>query len=335
MNQSLVSLKPHNTFGVEAWARSCHVINCIEEAQQQLNESGLPDLILSGGSNVLLARPIIERVWINRISGKTIQHQNNGKALVYLGAGEPWDDAVAWTLDQNAYGLENLSLIPGCCGAAPIQNIGAYGVEIAQWMHRVGVLNLTTAEHLWFTNDECDFSYRHSRFRNVDHFPFLITGIELNLSSKPKVNCNYPALAEELQHANINSITPQQIRTAVTAIRRRKLPDPSELGNAGSFFKNPIIDTTMLKALPQKYSDLPRWEMPDQRVKISAAWLIDQCGFKGHRQGDAAVHDKHALVIVNHGNASGQELLSLSELIQSTVHEKTGVWLEPEPTIIR
>ncbi|MCG8464207.1 MAG: UDP-N-acetylmuramate dehydrogenase [Xanthomonadales bacterium] len=333
MNTAPHALKTLNTFGVEAWAQSLHTLHKPEAIAPLLDQHGAPDLLLGGGSNVLLVQQSFQQVWLNRLMGRTVLARDTRTVRIRLQAGEPWDAAVAWCLAQGAFGLENLSLIPGCCGAAPIQNIGAYGVEIAQFIHRVEAMDLNSGAVHHLAANECDFAYRHSIFRSPEGKRWLILAIELNLSATFQPTLDYPGLRQLDDQNAAAELTAQQIRQAVIALRRSKLPDPSLLGNAGSFFKNPIVASTQLEQLLSAYPQLPHWPH-EQGAKLSAAWLIQHCGLKGYRQGDAAVHANHALILVNHGMASGAELWQLAQNIQSTVHQKTGVRLEPEPQIL-
>lgn len=334
MNTAPHALKALNTFGVEAWAQSLHSLQKPEDIAPLLDQHGAPDLLLGGGSNVLLVRQTFQQVWLNRLMGRAVLERNAQAVRVRLQAGEPWDEAVAWCLDQGAYGLENLSLIPGCCGAAPIQNIGAYGVEIAQFIHRVEAMDLASGAIHYLAADECDFAYRHSIFRSTEGKRWLILAVELNLSNTFTAKLNYPGLQQLGDRYASAELTAQHVREAVIALRRSKLPDPAQLGNAGSFFKNPIVTSAQLEQLLRTYPQLPHWPH-EQGAKLSAAWLIQQCGLKGYRQGDAAVHTHHALILVNHGAATGAELWQLAQAVQSQVLSESGVQLEPEPQILR
>ena len=328
------ALRGLNTFGVEAWTQQLEVLSGSSQAYALWQRHGTPDLLLGGGSNVLLVRRQFGQVWLNRIHERQVLHRGNDQVRVRLGAGENWDQTVAWCLQQQAYGLENLSLIPGLCGAAPIQNIGAYGVEIAAFIHCVEALDLHCGAIQRLSAAQCDFAYRHSLFRTAPGARWLILAVELDLHARPRPVLDYPGIRETLAQWQADTTDPQQIRRAVIHIRRSKLPDPVQLGNAGSFFKNPLVSPAATADLLARYPALPHWPQPGGQVKLSAAWLIDQCGFKGCRQGDAGVHNQHALVLVNHGKASGDELLALARHIQQRVREQFGIMLEAEPRIV-
>lgn len=330
------ALKAFNTFGVEAYATHITQLKSTDDAINQWQQQGPPDLILGSGSNVLLMRQHFDRVWLNRITGRQVLERNAKHVRMRFGAGENWDEAVAWSLDQGAYGLENLSLIPGRCGAAPIQNIGAYGVELASFVHAVEWLELNSGIRQRYNRAQCNFSYRNSYFREQPLCRILILALELDLYPEANLSLEYPGVQQEITALGLQKTTAQNVRKAIIGMRRRKLPDPEILGNAGSFFKNPIISPSRAAELTRQFPAMPSW--PDKssaRIKLSAAWLIDQCGYKGYRTGDAGVHQHHALVLVNHGRASGQDILNLATEIQQTVQSRFGIQLAPEPLIIR
>lgn len=334
-------LRPYNSFHVPAWAERFIIIDSETALEQYWKQSGAPELILGGGSNLLLVKQQLGTVWLNRLLGREIVPIQGDHIRIRLGAGEKWDQAVAWSLAQGAYGLENLSLIPGSCGAAPIQNIGAYGVEIASFISRVNVFDFSTGRATSLTRKECDFAYRHSLFRSNEGRRYFITSIELDLprlpaNGQPEMHLDYPGLRETLRQlgADLAGVTPTQVRAAIIQLRRSKLPDPEQLGNAGSFFKNPIISPEQWLSLCARIPEAPHWPQADGRIKLSAAWLIQSCGLKGYRVGDAAVHAQHALVLVNHGNATGHELWNLAQTIQAQVFQRYAISLEAEPLII-
>ena len=331
------SLKHLNSFSVEARAGQLLELETDSDIHGFIADhrfDAATDLILGGGSNVLFAGDVEGTVILNRVRGKYIVEQSAEDALVEACAGENWHQLVLWCLDQGLSGIENLSLIPGFTGAAPIQNIGAYGVELADVLHSVQTLDLQSGEPRDFTCHECHFAYRDSRFKSADAGKYLITGIRLRLQRKFTPRLAYKGLAEELSSMGIKTPTARQVSEAVIRIRRRKLPDPEITGNAGSFFKNPVVSLVAAEALEKEFSGLPVYPTGDQ-AKLSAAWLIEQCGWKGRSLGGAAVSEQHALVLVNKGNATGSDILALADAIQASVLERFGIKLQPEPLIIR
>lgn len=331
------SLKKLNSFSVDA---RCGQLLTLEQSQdlETLVSDQLfdpkTDIILGGGSNVLFASDIPGRVVLNRITGKRIVSDTGADVLIEASGGENWHQLVMWSLEQGLSGIENLSLIPGLTGAAPMQNIGAYGVELADVLDSVQVLELATGDKREFAHDECQFAYRDSRFKTADAGRFLITGIRLRLQRNFEPKLDYSGVRDELEVMAVGKPTARQVSDAVIRLRQRKLPDPAVIGNAGSFFKNPVIQRSKAEALEKQFPGLPVYPLNEQLCKISAAWLIDFCGWKGHREGDAGVSDGHALVLVNHGNASGQDLLNLADKIKSSVNKRFDLELVPEPRII-
>ncbi|MDX1315812.1 MAG: UDP-N-acetylmuramate dehydrogenase, partial [Eudoraea sp.] len=250
-------------------------------------------------------------------------------------AGENWHELVLWTLDQGYGGLQNLALIPGNTGTAPIQNIGAYGVELKDAFEGCEAMHIASGESRYFSKELCQFGYRDSFFKREGKGQFIITAVDFRLSKKDhKINMDYAPLKAELLQKGINTPEIADIARAVIAVRSSKLPDPKELGNSGSFFKNPVIPEGLFQTLKDNHPEMPSYDLGNQTHKIPAAWLIDQCGLKGKRFGDAGVHKKQALVLVNYGNASGAEILDLARRVQSAVKEKFGISLEPEVNII-
>jgi len=331
------SLKHLNSFSVDARAERLLTLQNPEDLDTLFSEhlyNPHTDLILGGGSNVLFANDVPGSVILNRVAGKRIVEDSDTDVLVEANAGENWHRLVLWSLDQGLSGIENLSLIPGLAGAAPMQNIGAYGVELADLLESVQVRDLSTGESRHFKHDECQFGYRDSRFKTVDVGRFLITAIRLRLSRVFEPKLDYAGIGQELDEMGISRPVAKQVSQAVIRLRQRKLPDPEVLGNAGSFFKNPVIERATAKALEEQFFGLPVYPLNERYSKISAAWLIDHCGWKGHREGDAGVSPDHALVLVNYGNASGQDLLTLAAKIMTSVYEVFGIQLVPEPNII-
>jgi UDP-N-acetylmuramate dehydrogenase len=333
-----VSLKPFNSFAVEARANQLLVLENTADLQTFADDFRFDpacDLVLGGGSNIVFAGDVEGTVILNRVRGKRIIEDHGDMVLVEASAGENWHELVCWSLDEGLSGLENLSLIPGLCGAAPIQNIGAYGVELSEVLDSVRVLDLVEGSEQTFGLDDCQLSYRDSRFKSTDTDRYLITHIRLCLRRDFDAKLDYPELRKELDAMGAQTPTAGQVSEAVVRLRRRKLPDPATIGNAGSFFKNPVIDRSWADALKRDFPDLPIHRAGDETAKLSAAWMIEHCGWKGRTLGGAAVSDQHALVLVNHGNATGRELLELANAIKESVQHRFGVVLEEEPHIVQ
>ena len=297
-----------------------------------------PRLILGGGSNVLLLEDFPGLV-IHPANEQIELHDDSGnEVLIRVAAGCNWQQLVQWSVARGLYGLENLALIPGLCGAAPIQNIGAYGAEFSNVCTQVEVCDLATGKRFALQRSDCGFAYRHSIFKTPTARDWLVTAITLRLRHQAEPMLSYPGLLDELSQSVTTgtSFSPAQIAAAVTRMRQRKLPDPALLGNCGSFFKNPQVEPEQLQALLLQHPDMPHWPASDdqQGTKLSAAWLIEQCGWRGHRCGAAGVHAQHALVLINHGGASGQDIWRLACDIRASVEQRFGLVLEPEPVII-
>jgi len=295
-------------------------------------------LLLGGGSNMLLVNDIDKLVVHLNTKGKEIVKKDEAHTWVKVAAGENWHEFVLWCIENNLGGVENLALIPGNVGTAPIQNIGAYGVEVKDVIESVAVLEIKTGKQLTLSNAACNFGYRNSIFKNTAKGKYVITQVSFKLThSKHTVNDSYGAIKTIIQEISSSESTIKQIADAVIAIRKAKLPNPKEIGNSGSFFKNPIVSREKFLALKKEYPNIPNYPVSSntELVKLAAGWLIDQCGFKGKRIGDAGVHKNQALVLVNYGNATGQEILDLASLVQKTVFQKFGVTLEMEVNIIR
>ncbi len=329
-------LKEHNTMGVSAKARYFASVSSANELRQLLLDSNyklLPKLMLGGGSNILFANDFEGLVIHLNIKGREVAGETDDHVHWKLGSGENWHQVVLGAIENDWAGIENLSLIPGSVGAAPIQNIGAYGVELEQVFHSLEALDLNTGIIKAFEHKECKFGYRDSAFKNDLKGKYVITSVTLKLNKHPKVNTSYRALSDYLKEQGIEEPTIRQVSNAVIEIRQSKLPDPKEIGNTGSFFKNPVISAEAFERLKDKHPDVPNY--PDNKgVKVPAAWLIDQCGWKGERIGDAGVHKKQALVLVNYGSATGAEIIELAEKIRRSVHDKFGVVLTPEVNIV-
>lgn len=294
------------------------------------------DLVLGGGSNVLLADDVEGQVLHVGFRERSVEEIDDHAVKVRLGAGEPWHAAVRWTLDIGLCGVENLSLIPGLCGAAPLQNIGAYGVELASVLHRVEAWDWRERRLRTFDRADCALGYRDSRFKSGEPDRYLVTALELVLQRpehfEPRLD--YARLREELEAMAIARPTARDVSDAVIRLRQRKLPDPAMLGNAGSFFKNPVVDEAAVTRLRDSFPDLPLYPAGQGLWKISAGWLIESCGWRGFREGDAGVALEHALVLVNYGSAAGRDLLDLALRIRGSVQERFGITLENEPRII-
>jgi UDP-N-acetylmuramate dehydrogenase len=355
-----LALQPLTTFGVvgtaaRAWQLDeLGLVDPLLEALAPGRSAGAAPsprpFILGGGSNVLFARDLAEPLILVRLRGRRRVDDDGENVLLEVAAGENWDETVRFSLSQGWYGLENLSLIPGLMGGAPWQNIGAYGVEVSRLIDSVDAVHLGNGERRTFAAADCGFGYRSSFFKTPLGREWLITAVRLRLSRRPQPFTGYPDVEQEVAAlATLPAIgssagardrfdgpSPEQVAAAVCALRRRKLPDPAEIGNAGSFFKNPIISRERLESLRTTHPKMPFYPVADepQAVKLSAGWLIEAAGWKGFREGDAGVSSRHALVLVNHGAATGRQILALARRIERTVFEGFGVTLEPEPVIV-
>jgi UDP-N-acetylmuramate dehydrogenase len=331
------SLRTLNTFGIEARAQAYFPVTSIDELLSVLQDArlaGLPRLVLGGGSNLLLTRDFPGLVLHIGIKGIELTGEDEDAFYVKASAGENWHRFVLWTLAQGMAGLENLSLIPGSVGAAPIQNIGAYGVELKDRLHALTVLDMQTGKTIVLDRAACRFGYRDSIFKHELRDRAVILDVTFSLPRRWEPNAGYADLVQELSARSIQTPTATQISEAVIAIRTRKLPDPALMGNAGSFFKNPLVTRQQFEALLEQYPKLAHYPQADGSIKLAAGWLIDQCGWKGKSLGAAGVYEKQALVLVNRGGASGQEIARLAAAIQADVMSRFGVTLEPEPVFI-
>jgi len=328
------SLGALHTFGVEASAQLLVVIESEEDLLSAPPFDPARDVVLGGGSNVIFVTDVPGTIFHNRILGRGITETTAEHALVEAGAGENWHDLVRWSLDQDLSGLENLSLIPGLAGAAPIQNIGAYGVELSSVLHGVTAWDWQRCNWTHFEPAECHLGYRESLFKSEAADRYLITSIQLLLDRVFHPRLDYAGLREALAESCSDNVSATDVSDAVVRLRRRKLPDPAVIGNAGSFFKNPQVGLEQAEALVAKHPGLPVWPAANGRAKLSAAWMIEYCGLKGARAGDVAVSTLHALVLVNLGAATGADVLNLAKRIQKSVAEEFGVNLEPEPRLI-
>ncbi|KXU89484.1 UDP-N-acetylenolpyruvoylglucosamine reductase [Caballeronia megalochromosomata] len=329
------SLLRHNTFGFDARARYAMHIDSVDAAAALATDTriaNMPQLVLGGGSNVVLTRDFDGVALIVAIAGKRVIGEDDDAWLIEAGAGENWHDFVAWTLAQGMPGLENLALIPGTVGAAPIQNIGAYGLEMGERFERLSAVELATGERVEFDRAACAFGYRDSFFKRAGRGRFMITSVVFRLPKVWTPRAGYADVARALEGAA--NPDAQAIFDAVVAVRRAKLPDWTVLGNAGSFFKNPVVSAAAFETLKQCEPGVVSYPQADGHVKLAAGWLIDQCGWKGRGIGGAAVHDRQALVLVNRGGATGAQVLELAEAIKRDVLARFDVELEMEPVTL-
>jgi UDP-N-acetylmuramate dehydrogenase len=331
------SLRDLNTFGIDARASAYLPVDNEQVllALQKDNElSRLPRLVLGGGSNIVLTGDFAGLVLHLCNRGIEIVGEDEHAHYVRAAAGENWHGFVQWTLEKGLSGLENLSLIPGSVGAAPIQNIGAYGVEVKDCLHSVTAFDFQSGATITLNNAGCEFAYRDSIFKHALRGRAIILDVTFALPKRWRPNLRYADVAQELAARGIDAPTARDVSEAVIAIRTRKLPDPAQLGNAGSFFKNPVVSGNEREALQARFPQLVSYAQPDGSYKLAAGWLIDQCGWKGKNVGAAGVYEKQALVLVNRGNAKGQDIVTLAESIRADVHKQFGVLLEPEPIFV-
>lgn len=330
-----ISLKPYNTFGIDVTARKLVEVTSVEDLKEVLQKSYASDLfILGGGSNMLLTRDVEQTVLHINLKGKRVIEEAEHEVLIEAMAGENWHQFVLYCIENDFGGIENLSLIPGNVGTAPIQNIGAYGVEIKDTFESCTALDVQTLELKTFNREECRFGYRDSIFKNEVKGRYIILSVRFRLTKKVhKLNTSYGSIDTFLEEKGIKDPGIKDISDAVINIRQSKLPDPKELGNSGSFFKNPVISKAEFEDLQQRYPGMPFYVLDEEQVKIPAGWLIDRAGFKGYREGDAGVHKKQALVLVNYGEATGQEILALSAKIQERISDMFNIIITPEVNI--
>ena len=330
-NYNLQSL---NTFGISAYASNFAVFNDVESLKFLIqNMPQQPLTILGGGSNMLLTRDISGTVLQNQIKGREVVFENSDEIHLRVGAGENWHDLVLFTVENDWGGIENLSLIPGCVGASPMQNIGAYGVEIKDVLISVEALHIPTLALHTFSNEDCEFGYRESVFKRRLKGQYVITHVTYRLTKAHQINSSYGAIGDVLQRKGIDTPTIRDISEAVIEIRSSKLPDPKQIGNAGSFFKNPVVSKSVLMVIQKVYPHVPFYSVDEEFVKIPAGWLIETAGWKGKDFGNYGVHDKQALVLVNRGGASGQSIFELSEQIIRDIQEKFEIALEREVNV--
>lgn len=330
--QENISLQPYNTFGIDKKARFFVIARSIADLKEALafaEEQKIEIFVLGGGSNILLTENLDQLVIKNELKGIEVIGENDENIWVKVGAGEVWHDWVIYTINQNWGGLENLSLIPGTVGASPMQNIGAYGVEIRDTFDSLEALHRVDKSIQKFDALACQFDYRESVFKHKLKNQYIITSVTFKLSKHPNFNIEYGAIKETLDAFNIQSPSVKAISDAVIHIRQSKLPDPKEIGNAGSFFKNPTISDSTYQSLQKEHPEIPGYPN-EEGVKVPAGWLIEKAGWKGKRIGKVGVHEKQALVLVNYGGGQGEEIVSLAKEIQASVLEKFGIELSPE-----
>ncbi len=334
--QQNISLKPYNTFGIDVTAKYFVSVTNMEVLKAVLKLKGYPNkLILGGGSNMLLTKNQDVLVIHIDIKGISIVSEDDDFVNIKANAGENWHEFVLWCLKNDYGGLENMSLIPGHVGTAPIQNIGAYGVELKDSFVSCEALCLETKEIEIFIKEDCAFGYRNSIFKQEFKGKYIIISVTFRLTKKNhKLHINYGTIESQLEETGIKNPTIQDISEAVICIRQSKLPNPKEIGNSGSFFKNPVISKKQFDALAENFEDIPSYPISDNEVKVPAGWLIEKAGFKGKRFDNYGVHKKQALVLVNYGNASGKDILNLSKLIQKTIKRLFNVTIEAEVNIL-
>ena len=339
--QQNISLKAYNTFGIDVFAKRFVSVDSVYNLQKILaQEKNI--FLLSGGSNMLLTQNINKLVVYINIKGISVDFENKNEVLLTVNSGENWHEFVVWCISQNYGGLENLSLIPGHVGTSPIQNIGAYGVEVRDVITKVEAIDISTSKRIEFSNADCAFGYRNSIFKNELKEKIVITSVRFKLTKKNHhLNTNYGAIEKELAIRKISNPTIKDISDIVINIRQAKLPDPKKIGNSGSFFKNPIISLKQFKKLQEKYPNIPFYKIPSSKkedaaynYKIPAGWLIETAGFKGKRYGDCGIHENQALVLVNFDKASGKDIYMLAKNIQETILSIFEITLDIEVNII-
>ena len=332
--QQNIALKEYNTFGIAVKAKRFISVSSVYELQQLL-KTEKEVFLLSGGSNMLLTKDIDMLVVHLNITGVSIDTEDDKHVYLTVNAGEDWHEFVLWCIANDYGGIENLSLIPGNVGTCPIQNIGAYGVEVKDTITKVEGLEVATGKLVSFSNEDCKFGYRNSIFKNTHKGKIVLTSVGFKLTKKDhQLNTSYGAIETELASRKVIKPTLKDVSDAVIAIRKSKLPDPKEIGNSGSFFKNPVISKKQFLEIQKVHANMPNYIVSENEIKIPAGWLVEQSGFKGKRFGDAGVHEKQALVLINFGNASGQDILELAKKIQTTVFSKFQISLEIEVNIV-
>ncbi len=331
------SLKPYNTFGLDVVAHRLAIISSVDELRILYDKGELTKnkvLILSQGSNILFRGDVSELVLLNEIYGLEVIDENEESIFLNVSSGESWPDLVDYTVEKGWGGLENLTDIPGKVGAAPMQNIGAYGTELKDVFVSLEAFDLHTGKIVEFTKTECNFGYRTSIFKTTHKNRYFITSVLIRLSKEPKINLSYKPLTEAFAGKQICEITVKDVSNKISEIRNSKLPDPEKINNAGSFFKNPLVSQKKLDSLVSEYSSTPSYPVDNEQYKLPAAWLIEQCGWKGKRAGNVGCYEKQALVLINYNNATGKEILEFANSIQKSVFKKFGVSLELEVNVV-
>lgn len=330
--QRNISLKPYNTFGIDVPAEYFLKVSDTAQLAALSTDHTLPKRrhVLGGGSNILLTQAVSGLVLLNKLQGIRVEREDEDHVWLNVRSGEVWHDLVLYAIDNQLAGIENLALIPGTVGAAPIQNIGAYGVEAKETIESVHCWHWEEQELISYSNASCGFGYRDSIFKHELKDKVFISSVTFRLNKKPAYNTSYGAIEQQLEQMGVQELSIKAIAEAVISIRSSKLPDPKKTGNAGSFFKNPTINYEHFELLQTNYPHIPSYPVSDTMIKVPAGWLIEQCGWKGVKHGDAGVHEKQALVIANYGHASGKEIWALSEEILRSVKERFGIVLERE-----
>ncbi|MBO9204491.1 MULTISPECIES: UDP-N-acetylmuramate dehydrogenase [Niastella] len=335
--QQNIPLRQYNTLGIDTLARYFAAFVSVNELGELIENNpnmGILPLILGGGSNILFKNNIDGLVLKNDIPGVNVVKEDADHVYVKAGAGENWHKFVQFCLQRNWAGVENLSLIPGCVGASPMQNIGAYGVEIKEVFEELEAFHLRDKQVQVFKAADCAFGYRESVFKGKYRNQYVILNVTYRLNKKPVFNTSYGAIEQELERMGVQELSIQAVSQAVINIRSSKLPDPAKIGNAGSFFKNPSVAAAVYEELKTQYPHIVGYPNIDGTIKLAAGWLIEQSGWKGYRRGDAGIHEKQALVLVNYGNATGQDIYDLSDDVMKSVHAKFGVELEREVNVV-
>ncbi len=330
-------LKPFNTFGIEVETRQAAMITSLNDLHELFEGGHLKNqqiLVLGEGSNILFTDHFEGIVLLNQMRGKKVIRETEQHIILQVNGGEFWSSLVDFTVENSWHGLENLSLIPGTVGAAPVQNIGAYGIELKDVMKSLEAFELATGRVVHFDNKACEFAYRNSIFKQQHKGKYFILNVTFQLNKAPNFHLEYGPLKEAFANVDPSKIDLKQVSELIKTIRRSKLPEPEELKNAGSFFKNPVVNISKLELLRKQFTDMPVYKLSDKKFKLAAGWLVEQCGWKGKRIGDAGVYEKQSLVLVNFGNASGKEMLALAISIQKSVKKKFGIDLDMEVNVV-
>jgi len=332
--QENISLRSHNTFGIDVKTKKLATVKNVNELKNILSNNLLPLCILGGGSNILFTKDFDGLIIKNELKGIQLINENDTEIYLKVASGEVWHEFVLFCIENNYCGIENLSLIPGSVGASPMQNIGAYGVEVKDFITEVEAMHLKSLKITYFSTNDCEFDYRSSIFKTKEKGNYFITSVTFRLNKQPNINTSYGAIQSELEAKGISNPTIKDVSDAVICIRESKLPNPKEIGNAGSFFKNPSVSNEKAEALKNEFPAIPNYPQNNGTTKIAAGWLIEQCGFKGKTFGNYGVHKNQALVLVNYGGAQGKDIYALSETIIDAVQQKFGILLEREVNIL-